>query len=297
MLKNQDPLSELLHSLKLRAEVYVHADFCGHWAVDTSGQRRIPFHMLGSGQGWLHIEGNQPRLLKAGDLVVFPHDVKHLVSSETEICAGTRLNDPGNELDGPAVNLLCGFFDFESLGNSPILDQLPDVIVLELGEQSRYPHIRTLIQLMVTELENSEPGSYAAVNQICYLLFVQVLRLQIAESVDTGLLAALFDSRIGKALDVIHKQPEVSWDLVSLAQTAAMGRTNFAERFHQLVGLTPMKYLTRWRMQKAKMLLVTSDRSMMDIAEACGYQSEVAFRKAYRSNVGEPPGQTRRAAG
>ncbi|WP_028110013.1 AraC family transcriptional regulator [Ferrimonas futtsuensis] len=294
MLKNQDSLSELLRSLKLRAEVYVHADFCGHWAVDTSGQRRIPFHMLGSGQGWLHIEGCEPRLLRVGDLVLFPHDVKHRVSSEPHPNAETRLNDPGSESDGPATNLLCGFFDFDNLGNSPLLDALPQVIVLELGEQGRHPNIRTLIQLMVAELELSEPGSYAVVNQLCYLLFIQVLRLQIAKGLETGLLAALFDRRISRALDAIHTRPDAHWSLVTLAQAAAMGRTSFAERFHQLVGQTPMKYLSQWRMQRARELLLTTERSMLDIAEACGYQSEVAFRKAYRSVMGEPPGQTRR---
>lgn len=294
MLMNQDPLSELLSNLQLRAEVYVHADFCGHWAVDTSGQRRIPFHMLGSGQGWLHLEGQEPLRLKAGDMVLFPHDAKHLVSSQSDVKAKVRLNDPGQQEDGVATNLLCGFFDFDNLGTSTLLDELPGVIVLELGEQGQHSAIRTLVELMVSELELAQPGSYAVVNQLCHLLFVQLLRLQIAKGLDTGLLAALFDRRISAALSAIHQYPERQWTLDSLAKLAAMGRTRFSQQFHRLVGISPIKYLTQWRMQSAKRLLETTQRSTMDIAQACGYQSEVAFRKAYRSLMGKTPGQSRK---
>ena len=79
-IKNPDPLSAILTSLQLHAEVYVNADFCGAWAVDTSGSRRMPFHLIGQGEAWLHIEGKPPQRLSTGDLVVFPHDTAHVIA-------------------------------------------------------------------------------------------------------------------------------------------------------------------------------------------------------------------------
>ena len=76
----QDAMSTLLLRLKLRARVYLRADFCGDWAVDTSGERRAPFHLLTRGTGWLHEPGAPARLMTPGDLVVFPADSSHMVS-------------------------------------------------------------------------------------------------------------------------------------------------------------------------------------------------------------------------
>ena len=59
-LDEPDALSTMLSRLSLSAEVYVNADFCGAWAVDTSGSRRIPFHLIGRGRAWLHLDGEPP---------------------------------------------------------------------------------------------------------------------------------------------------------------------------------------------------------------------------------------------
>jgi hypothetical protein len=76
-----DVLSDILRTLHLRAEVFLHACLRGDWAVDTSGERRATFHMLARGGSWLHTPGLQdPIALTGGDLVVFPHDAKHIIT-------------------------------------------------------------------------------------------------------------------------------------------------------------------------------------------------------------------------
>ncbi|GHD36150.1 hypothetical protein GCM10007053_24220 [Halioglobus pacificus] len=58
-----DALSVLLARLALKAEVYVDGDFCGTWAVDTAGSRRIPFHLIVEGNAWLYFPESTPRAL------------------------------------------------------------------------------------------------------------------------------------------------------------------------------------------------------------------------------------------
>ncbi|WP_233530923.1 helix-turn-helix domain-containing protein [Paenibacillus alkalitolerans] len=67
----------------------------------------------------------------------------------------------------------------------------------------------------------------------------------------------------------------------------------FSARFTRLVGEHPIKYLTRWRMHKATRLL-KNDVEMEKIAELLGYESEVAFRKAFKREVGIPPAKYRK---
>jgi len=111
-----------------------------------------------------------------------------------------------------------------------------------------------------------------------------------------GLLAALNDPKVGQALNLIHFDPSAPWSLEQLARKVGMSRSSFAERFRDLVGESPMRYLTAWRMQQAVDLLTQGDLSVSAVAEACGYQSEVAFRKAFRSVVGKTPGEVRQSA-
>lgn len=294
--QSSDALTAILQRLRLRAGVFVHADFCGTWAVDTSGHRKVPFHLIGRGSGWLHTnDTEEPRLLSAGDLVVFPHDARHVISSSASPPDVSLINRPIDpEAEGPTTSMLCGFFEFQSKAAWPLLDGLPNAIVLDLQEAGRVMGTPSLIQLLISELKNASPGADAAVNQLAYVLFIYVLRAEMQRGLGHGLLCALSDPKIGHALNLIHADPEAEWTLEMLARNIGMSRSAFAERFKQLVGTTPMRYVTEWRMQEAVDLLQTTGLSIAAIAERCGYASEVAFRKAFRSVVGVPPGKFRR---
>jgi AraC-like DNA-binding protein len=82
--------------------------------------------------------------------------------------------------------------------------------------------------------------------------------------------------------------------LATLARRIGVSRSAFAARFNQLVGQTPMQYLTFWRMQLARKLLTETRLGTAAIAERVGYQSEAAFSKAFKKVVGIGPGAYRR---
>ncbi len=292
-LNDPDPLSVLLKRLSLNAEVYVNGDFCGTWAVDTSGSRRIPFHLIGAGQAWLHIN-DQVYKLEQGDLVLFPNDHQHIISSSEQKPAAKLVNAPLGQ-QGDVTNMVCGFFEFKNTVVNPLLDAMPLVIHLSAQHALAQSRAKQLINLMITELKSPRGGCYAVVDQLAYLLFIEVLRQQVeSEALNSGLLVALFDARIGKALNAIHQQAHVDWSLVQLAEIATMSRSSFAEKFTQLVGLSPMKYLVQWRMIEARKLLISSNKSVAEIAQLSGYESEAAFRKAFKQHQGVTPGAVRK---
>lgn len=294
-LKDPDALSSVLSRLQLTAEVYSNGDFCGAWAVDTSGSRRIPFHLIGRGEAWLHIEGQPTQALSAGDLIIFPRDHQHIIANSRETPAESVINAEVIIDQEPTTNMVCGFFEFKNKAAWPLLDSLASVIVMDLSDRSMSSTIRGLIDLMLAELNKRAPGFYTVINHLAYLLFIQVLRQQIEQGdVNSGLLTALFDQKISKALCAIHNHPQQRWTLEALAREATMGRSSFAQRFNELTGVPPMQYLTAWRMQEASTLLETTNHSLIHIAEVCGYESETAFRKAFKKTVGVPPGELRK---
>src|SRR5919106_822536 len=104
----------------------------------------------------------------------------------------------------------------------------------------------------------------------------------------TGHPHSLYDPSISTALGLIHQSPERSWKVEELAEAVGLSRSMFSARFTQLVGEPPMKYLTLWRMHRA-MRLLKHEVNTETVAELLGYESEVAFRKAFKREVGTPP--------
>ena len=240
LLDTPDALSAVLSQLQLETEIYSHGDFCGVWALDTSGSRRIPFHLIGKGEAWLHMEDQPTTILSSGDLVIFPQDKQHVIAHSRNKPAPNQINAEPQTDRGIATNIICGFFEFKNKAAWPLLDSLAPVILIDLSDQSMSSIIRRLIGLIVAELRRAEPGFYTVINHLAHLLFIQILRQQIEQDrVNTGLLAALFDTKISKALSAIHNFPQQRWSLELLASEAAMGRSSFAHQFNVLIGMPP----------------------------------------------------------
>jgi AraC-like DNA-binding protein len=87
--------------------------------------------------------------------------------------------------------------------------------------------------------------------------FVEILRQYMHQlpAGRGGWLAGLDDVHVGKALRLIHANPQRNWTVGELAREAATSRSVLAQRFTELVGESPMRYLAGWRIQLAKQLL------------------------------------------
>ena len=130
------------------------------------------------------------------------------------------------------------------------------------------------------------------------LMFVEIVRqyMQQLPAGQRGWLAGLNDPGVGKALRLIHTNPAHSWTVAELAHDAATSRSALADRFTELIGESPMRYLARWRVQLAKQMLRDGDCSVAEIAARVGYESEAAFNRAFKRNAGSPPAAWRRRA-
>lgn len=286
-----DLLSSVLSAYQLRAGVYANPRLCGVWQMGTSGHRRAAFHVVGEGRCWLHLRDAPSQALDGGDLVVFPHDAWHMLSATPTLDGDeNRLPDGG---DGPFTTLVCGYFEFLAGDKNPILDALPEVIVVRGSSGS--PHLGVIGRLLLEEADTADPGSRTVLDKLADTLFVMVVRHYINQATDRqGVLAALADTRLRRALAAMHREPARAWTLESLAQVAGMSRAGFAQRFADLVGSTPIEYLTRWRMTQAELLLRNPQVSVAGAAERVGYETEAAFRKAFKRIHGIGPGALRR---
>lgn len=295
-----DVLSDVLSVLHLRAHVFFQASLCGAWSVDASGSGKATYHVIARGNGWLHMSTHSaPIPLRGGDLVVFPRDAEHVISASPEppdLPSHSGVVQGAEE--GPATTLVCGYFEFRNCRANPLLDALPDVVHIRGEDDAVAGRTDMLLRFIAAEAEGGAAGAEVMVDRLSDALFIHVIRDQLGKpSVRPGLLAALGDPRIRKALQALHQRPEDSWTVERLAQTAAMSRAGFAKRFQELMARSPMEYVTAWRMQLAERMLAGGELPVAVIATRCGYQTEAAFRKAFRRHTGYTPGWIRKSNG
>ena len=283
-----DALSSLLHNVEVHGHIFFSGEYCGDFAIDTSGNGLAHFHVVAKGQCWLKV-GDEllPRPLQTGDLVVLPHDARHQL-----------IPFPPGQSSPPVegyVSLICGHYEFCSQRMNPVLDALPEFIVIRAEDRPEDDWLDTLLRFMRHEAQCDALGVNLVLDRLSEVLLVFILRALITDQhTDAGFLKAFADPAVTRALYAIHEHPEASWSVSSLASIAALSRTAFAQRFHERVGMTPAAYLANYRMDKASALLRQGSLSMDAIAEQVGYSSTAAFAKAFKKLTGSSPGKMRR---
>ena len=306
-MRRTDALSDILRAMRLRSVVYFRSDFPPSWGMELRQGGPARFHIVVRGGCWLGSSAmERPRLLSTGDIVLFPFGDDHWMAEHEE-----SKRYPGEEVteaiwsdrslfqgEGISTTLLCGHFEFNSGFDSPLLKELPSLIHVQGTERDELTWLEAATNAIIQETGSDRPGSDVVAERLAELLFIQVIRSHIIRHTPkTGLLAALGDTQIAGALDLIHGQLANPWTLESLAGAVGMSRSAFAARFRDVLGLTPMTYLTDWRMTKAQIFLEETDRTILDIAGQVGYSSEAAFNRAFKRKFGRTPGSVRRASG
>ena len=120
------------------------------------------------------------------------------------------------------------------------------------------------------------------------------IRADLLPADSAGWLAGLRDRFVGRALALMHEQPAHDWSIEELGGRVGLSRSALHEHFQQLMGVPPMQYLAQWRMQAAARLLLDTRASVAAIALDVGYDSEAAFSRAFKRQVGTPPASWRR---
>jgi AraC-like DNA-binding protein len=305
-----DPLSDVLRAVRLSGAFFYLVEAGGPWSVATAPARElvprvlpeaehlISYHILVSGSIWAGLDGEAPVFMQPGDVIVFPHGDAYLMSSDS----GRRLHPgwestsprrfPDTLVVGPAgsrdTRFVCGFLGCDTRPFNPLIASLPRL--LHMGGLGR-GWLAEFPQQAVVESKRGRPGSETMLTRMAELMFVEVVRRYVEQLTPqhTGWLAGLADPVVGAALAQMHERPAHPWTLAELARTIATSRTVLVERFSTLVGIAPMLYLTRWRVQLAADQLTRSSAKLSAIGSQVGYGSEVAFSRAFKRETGFSP--------
>src|SRR5579862_8125877 len=273
----------------------------------TPADKKMPptdlahFAMLSRGNCWLSVEGiPEPIPLTGGDCFLLARGTSFVLRDSTRTRPRWTFREIGAKANGNVVHcggggapttIVCGSFSFDRASLRPITQLLPSFILIK-ADQARTLALHGTMQALASEMAEQVPGSEIVANRLAEVLFIQILRAHIASGPERnkGWLRAVFDPQMGTALGAIHDSVNTPWTVESLAEAAGMSRSSFAARFKELLGQTPMEYVTEWRMQKAMQLLQQRDKKLPEVARLVGYESDAAFSKAFKRVVRVNPG-------
>jgi AraC-like DNA-binding protein len=272
------------------------------------------------GSCWAAVVGEPPVRLEAGDVILFPQGDPHVISSapgmrapqvDKEVYFSPRppqlpyaISLQGSTITtarldgggGDRATIVCGFLGLDARPFNPLLASLPRVLHVSGSTLGADSWVASFLRAAVVESNHRRAGGEAVLERMSEMLFVEVLRRYVdaLPAGHTGWLAGMRDPAIGHVLALLHEKPDTPWTLERLADDAAMSRSTLHERFVHFIGQPPMHYLTQWRMQVASRLLRDTNAKLIEVALGVGYESEAAFSRAFKREVGVAPGAWRR---
>lgn len=288
-------LNQLFSTFKVSANIMHNGQYCGNWAVDTSGTHYMSFHIVSHGRCFLTVNnaGNTTTSLEAGDIVLFPRDISHCLTNDESFSQPINQAQSLDFASGPqteGTGLVCGYFEHNHPLMYKMTEHLPDHLIVR-NSHTQTTSLSLLLQALLQESIGFDKGSTLIMAKLSEAILAILFRDHLPS--DSGLLAALMHPKLARVLERIHEKPSQKWTVDELAQISFLSRAGFAELFKTVVGQTPMEYITHWRLSLAYRMLADEKVSTLHAAIESGYDNESSFSKAFKRVMGISPGALR----
>lgn len=306
-------IDDTLKSLHIKGSLLLRESYSNHWAISIPGidqlaailgvdskTRVIAFHLVEFGHCEIALQGGKAQSFTAGEMVVCfggePHRVSlgkppKTQSMETLLTGGANTQRPGSADAAPGTALLCGVFLLQHTEFNPLFAALPGLMRVSLSRAGELHNLSGVAHLMAQEIDRKSLGSGFIVERLLEVLCAEAVRAHIEKTPnrEANWFGAIKDPVVGRAISAVHLHPGQDWSVRGLAKEVAMSPSRFAARFTESLGMSPMVYVTRWRMNVACRHLSTTKQGVDQVAASVGYESLAAFNRAFKKHLGLPP--------
>ena len=314
-----EPLERALEGLQLDGAIFFRSEFTEAWAFASpaadgdmaralrpGAERLIMFHIVAEGSCWVAGPDGERHWAQEGDVIVLPYGDPYEMGGIAETASvpifsllapppWTTVPVLQHGDGGDRTDVVCGYLQSNDPLFDPRLRVFPSVFVVRLPEGPAARWLRASIEYaLASSTGTKEPP---ASTKLPELLLLEILRLHLrsAPSAEHGWLTALRDPVLAPALACLHAEPARDWTVAELAHRAAVSRSLLDQRFREVLGSSPIRYLTEWRMHIAVELLASSDLTVAQISRRVGYDSQEAFSRAFKRRMGVAPSVWRAA--
>ena len=194
-----DTLSEILRTVRLKGGVFLDARFTPPWSIATSltPDDLIPYmarpevlcglHYVISGEMFVEIAGEEPFIVRSGEIVLLPRNEPHTLSSlpGQRSINSKELIQPGTDgglssivhggASGTMTNVICGFLANEEMRN-PLMSTLPKVLKININEGASRDWVESSLRYGAQQLSQGQLASSSIMAKLSEMLFVEAVR-------------------------------------------------------------------------------------------------------------------------
>ena len=307
---SSDLISALLTDMRLRGVQYRRVQAGAEFGLNFEARPgHAYFHFLAVGSAVLRASDGTVHALAAGNAVLMPHGGAHQLLSSADMPAigidsyqALPLGDKVDAVDAcpslgmtPGTILFYGCMEFDLGGMQGLGPLMSGVMVADVAGQ-RHPGLAAILGAMKSEVCSGRVGFAGILARLAEVAAAMIVRGWVECGCDnaSGLVAALRDPRLARAILALHRQPGHNWTVEELALECHSSRSVFAERFQATIGTPPLRYATELRMHLASQWLGQGRLPVETVAQRLGYASQAAFSRAYKRITGQTPGVSRR---
>lgn len=150
------------------------------------------------------------------------------------------------------------------------------------------PQIEDIILRLLTTLESKEDSKILG-TQILRELFYRIAVGENAHFLRKMFLNNNNEAKISRALKSIHDNFNEHLDIPTLAREEEMSVSSFHTHFKKITSHTPLQYIKKIRLNKAKDLIAKQRYQVNDTAYSVGYESISQFSRDFKNYFGYPP--------
>lgn len=274
-----DRLEGVLRRFQVGVELFNTGPLCGTQAFDARPGRGFLHVLRGGALEVRHAVPGYPRALRLSEptLLFYPAGAPH------------RFVPPRD--DAPPPLLTCAAVHFDGGERHPLVAGLPPLLALPVREVDG---LRASLELLFDEADHVRCGHRLLADRLFEVVLIQLLRWLFdhpAQARPTpGLIRALSDRRLARAIVAVHGRPGRAWTLDELAAEAGMSRAAFTSAFRGHMGRSVGDYLADYRVLVAKREL-SLGRPVALVSDALGYASPAAFARMFKARAGRTPKQ------
>ncbi|HZW19327.1 AraC family transcriptional regulator [Luteimonas lutimaris] len=273
-----DRLEGVLRRFRVEVQLFHTGPLCGSESFDARPGRGFLHVLRGGGMDVQQTLPGQPRTLSLSEptLLFYPAGAPHRFVPRA----------------GAAAPLLtCAAVHFEGGTQHPLVAGLPPLVVLPLRAVDG---LQASLDLLFDEADHVRCGHRLLADRLFEVVLIQLLRWLFDHAAQAhagpGLIHALSDRRLARAIVAIHGQPGHAWTLDTLAAEAGMSRAAFTAAFRDHMGRSVGDYLSDYRVLVAKREL-SLGRPVALVSDTLGYASPAAFTRMFKARAGQTPKQ------
>lgn len=296
-------LDQILAALTVKVNEVSFCEVASDVAISIEPENVIEVHFVLSGTLFVNTPIGRAEV-PAGGIVAIPPGISHQVAGregpERIVKSADVFSVRPNGMftldaagdEQAEVRVVCGHVRADVSGSFGALQGMKEPLCADLRGD---PIIRAAFEAMLREVSSVELGSRSLIAALMKACLVLALRRHAAINGIAKTLPGLFGQpSLARAVAMVLENPAAHHSLGSLAKESGMSRSKFAKVFVEMLGVTPIDFVSRTRLTRGRDLLLSTTLPISDIATMVGFSSRSYFSRAFKKVFNADPTTLRR---